>query len=107
MLDRELDETVFNDDQVVVEMTDEDGNVYYYVEEMIIPVGDERFALLVSVEPTECECEDEDCDCGENFDSIIAKIIVDENGEDLYVEPTDEEFEAVEKAYNKLMDDLS
>jgi len=107
MLDRELDETVFNDDQVVVEMTDEDGNVYYYVEEMIIPVGDERFALLVSVEPTECECDDDDCDCGEDFDSIIAKIIVDENGEDLYVEPTDEEFEAVEKAYNKLMDDLS
>ena len=107
MLDKEIDETVFNDDQVVVEMTDEDGNVYYYVEEMIIPVGDERFALLVSVEPTECECDDEDCDCGEDFDSIIAKIIVDENGEDLYVEPTDEEFEAVEKAYNKLMDDLS
>ena len=107
MLDKEIDETVFNDDQVVVEMTDEDGNVYYYVEEMIIPVGDERFALLVSVEPTECECDDDDCDCGEDFDSIIAKIIVDENGEDLYVEPTDEEFEAVEKAYNKLMDDLS
>ena len=107
MADKKLDENVVEDEgQVVVEMTDEDGNVYYYVEELIIPVGDERYALLVAAEPEEHVCEDEDCDCDEG-DVIIAKIIVDENGEDIYIEPTDEEFEAVQRVYDQLMDDLS
>ena len=106
MADKKIDETVFDEDEIIVEMTDEDGNVYYYVEEMIIPVGEERYALLVAAEPEEHVCEDEDCDCDEG-DVIIAKIVVNADGEDEYVEPTDEEFEAVQKAYDKLMDDLS
>ena len=106
MADKKIDETVFDEDEIIVEMTDEDGNVYYYVEEMISPVGEERYALLVAAEPEEHVCEDEDCDCDEG-DVIIAKIVVNADGEDEYVEPTDEEFEAVQKAYDKLMDDLS
>ena len=46
------------DDDVLIEMTDEDGNVFYYVEEMIIPVDGENFALLV-----EYKGEEHDCDC--------------------------------------------
>ncbi len=92
------------DDDFLIEMTDEDGNVYYYVEEMIIPVGEENFALLVEVKD-----ENEHgagCDCGcEDDDVIIAKIVLNEAGEEEYVEPTDEEFEKVQAAYEKLLDE--
>ena len=95
----------FPEEDIVVEMTDDEGNVFYYSEEMIIPVGDENFALLVAIPDEEEEhFHDEDCDCGCCDDEvIIAKIITDENGEEIYVEPTDEEFERVSKAYDELM----
>ena len=96
------------DDDFLVEMTDEDGNVFYYTEEMIIPVGDENFALLVEVHDHDhdhghCDCGC-DCDC-EGDDVIIAKIVIGENGEEEYIEPTDEEFERVQEAYEKLLDE--
>ena len=90
------------DDDVLIEMTDEDGNVFYYVEEMIIPVDGENFALLVEVKDEE---HDEGCDCGcEDDDVIIAKIIVNADGEEEYIEPTDEEFEKVQQAYEEILD---
>lgn len=88
------------DDDFLIEMTDEDGNVFYYVEEMIIPVDGENFALLVEVHD-DCDCGD-DCDCED--DVIIAKIVVNADGEEEYVEPTDEEFDKVQAAYEKLLD---
>lgn len=87
-------------DDFYIEMTDEDGNVFYYVEEMIIPVDGENFALLVEVHD-DCDCGD-DCDCED--DVIIAKIVVNADGEEEYVEPTDEEFDKVQAAYEKLLD---
>lgn len=101
-------------DDVVVEMTDEDGNSYYYTEQMIIPVGDDDFALLVEIKDHKHEhCEHhhehehEGCGCGcEEGDVVIAKIVTDpETGEDIYIEPTDEEFEAVQKAYEEMISD--
>lgn len=99
-------------DDVVVEMTDEDGNSYYYTEQMIIPVGDDDFALLVEIkdhkhEHCEHHHEHEGCGCGcEEGDVVIAKIVTDpETGEDIYIEPTDEEFEAVQKAYEEMISD--
>ena len=106
MANKKIDENVFDEDEVIVEMTDEDGNVFYYVEEMIIPVDGERFAILIAAEPEGHVCEDEDCDCDEG-DVIIAKIVVNENGEDEYIEPTDEEFAAFEAVYDQMMEDLS
>ncbi|MBR6013582.1 MAG: DUF1292 domain-containing protein [Selenomonadaceae bacterium] len=93
------------EEDIIVEMTDDEGNVYYYSEEMIIPVGDENFALLVAIHDDEEEhFHDENCDCGCDDDEvIIAKIVLNENGEEEYVEPTDEEFERVSKAYDELM----
>ena len=95
------------EEDVVVEMTDEEGNSYYYRQEMIIPVGDDKFALLIGIHD-----EDEEhthscgCGCGEHDeDVLIAKIVVDEDGEEEYVEPTDEEFDAVQQAYDELMDE--
>lgn len=108
----DFDEEDFDD--VVVEMTDEDGNSYFYSEQMIIPVGDDDFALLVEIkdhdhEHCDHEHEHEGCGCGcdcEEGDVIIAKIVTDpETGEDVYVEPTDEEFEAVQKAYEEMISD--
>ncbi len=93
---------------LVVVMTDEDGNEFYYEEEMIIPVGEERFALLVGI-PSEEEEHGHSCGCGcdhegdEEEDVIIAKIVVDESGEETYIEPSDEEFEAVQKVYEELL----
>lgn len=109
-VDENFDDEEFGD--VVVEMTDDEGNSYYYTEEMIIPVGDDRYALLVEIHDHDhCDCDHEhehdDCDCGcEDGDVIIAKIVKDENGEDIYIEPTDEEFDAVQKAYEEMIDDF-
>ena len=36
--------------------------------------------------------------------AIIAKIVKNEDGEEEYVEPTDEEFARVQKAYDALVD---
>ena len=65
---------------------------------MIIPVDGVDFALLVGLNVENDESFDEE----ENV--IIAKIVKDENGEDEYVDPTDEEFEKVQAVYNELCD---
>lgn len=93
-----LDE--FEEEPVVV-MTDEEGNEYYYREDMIIPIGDKKFAILVSIDD-ECECGEAECEC-EDIDVFIARIDTDENGEEVYVDPTDEEFEQVRDAYEDLL----
>ena len=98
------EEDFSDDDGIIVEMTDEDGNSYFYVEEMVIPVGNDRFALLVELHD-EHE-HGEGCGCGcEDDDVIIAKIVTNEDGEDEYIEPTDEEFKAVQAAYEKILDE--
>ena len=98
---------MMNEEDVVVVMTDEDGHEYYYRDEMIIPVDEERYALLVGIHGEDeehaagcgCGCEDGD------EDVIIAKIVVNDEGEEEYIEPSDEEFEAVQKAYDALVDE--
>ena len=103
----DLDEEEGN---IIVEMTDAEGNVFLYEEEMIIPIDDKKFALLVAL-PYESEeggyhYHEHGCDCGcEDDDVIIAKIITNAEGEEEYVEPTDEEFEIVRQAYNDFFSD--
>lgn len=108
MSDKEK-EILDEDADVIVEMTDEDGNSYYYREEMIIPVGDDKFALLIGIHDEEEEEEHAHscgCGCGEHDeDVLIAKVVMGDDGEEEYVEPTDEEFDAVQRAYDALMDD--
>ena len=102
-------EILDEDADVIVEMTDEEGNSYYYREEMIIPVGDDKFALLIGIHDEEEEEEHaHSCGCGcseHDEDVLIAKVIMGDDGEEEYVEPTDEEFDAVQRAYDALMDD--
>jgi uncharacterized protein YrzB (UPF0473 family) len=107
MADIEKDDLEELDEELVVVMTDEEGNEYYYREEMIVPVGDKQYAILIPIEDSE---EEDDCECGagcgcseDEVDVYIARIDTDENGEEIYVDPTDEEFEEVRKAYEELM----
>lgn len=86
------------DDNIIVEMKDEYGNVYYYLEEMIVPVDGEKFALLTSVH------DDDNFDDEE--DVIVAKIILNDNGEEEYIEPTDKEFERFQQVYEELMENI-
>ena len=76
---------------------------------MIIPVGDDKFALLIGIHDEEEEEEHAHscgCGCGEHDeDVLIAKVVMGDDGEEEYVEPTDEEFDAVQRAYDALMDD--
>jgi len=106
LADFEKDNLTEIDEEPVVVMTDEDGNEFYYREEMIIPVGDKRFAVLVPIDiEAECDCghdHEDECDY-EDVDVYIARIDIDENGEEIYVDPTDEEFEEAVKAYDELM----
>ena len=87
-------------DSIVV-LTDDEGNESYFIEEMVLPVGDKQFAILVGIN-ADC-CEDEECHChdheeDEDENVIIARIEFNEEGEPEYVAPTDEEFEAVKVA---------
>ena len=84
------------EEQIVV-ITDDEGNELYFREEMVVPVGKKNFAILAQINLEDCECEDEDV--------IIARIEFDENGEEVYLAPTDEEFDEVKAAYEKLMED--
>jgi len=111
MSDIEKDNLEFDDmdDESVVVMTDEDGNEYYYHEELIIPMGNKRYAVLVPLDDV-CDCEEENCSCvrfdeTEETDIFIARIDIDEDGEEIYIDPTDEEFEQVCREYERLMED--
>lgn len=90
------------DEDVIVVITNEEGEERYYREEMIIPIGDDRFAVLVALSASS---EEELADAEEGDEATIAKIIVDEDGEDIYTDPTDEEFDEVRRAYELLEDD--
>ncbi len=93
----------------VVVITDEDGNEVEFMQEMVVPVGDKQFAILVGLDEDECDCDDEECghhhhdhDDEEDENVIVARIDYDENGDAIYVAPTDEEFEEFQKVYAEL-----
>ena len=93
----------FNDEveeENIIEITDDDGNVTYFAEEMVIPVNGKNFAILVEVPIDEAEVVETG---DENV--IIARIDFDEKGEPLYVGPTEEEFEEVKAAYETMTAD--
>ncbi len=101
-------------DEIIIAMTDDEGNQYYYAQELILQVGGEKYALLVpTVADEEAEggehhhADGEPCGCGEDDEdaAFFAKIVLDENGEEAYIEPTDEEFEAVCAAYDELLEE--
>jgi uncharacterized protein YrzB (UPF0473 family) len=99
--DFEMDQE-FDMNESIVVMTDEEGNEKFYREEVLFPVGDNTFAVLVELRMTE-EGDIEDLD--EEADIFMAKVEIDEDGEETYTDPTDEEFEAALAAYEEIFDD--
>ncbi|MCH3951140.1 MAG: DUF1292 domain-containing protein [Acidaminococcus sp.] len=97
---KEKDMMDTQDQEELVIITDEAGNETYYTEEMVIPVDNKNFALLVKAQADDEAAEDDDDTV------IIARMEFDENGEPLYLDPTDEEFEVVKKAYDAIMDEM-
>lgn len=79
----------------VIVIADEEGHETYYEEEMQIPYDNKRFAILLSL-PEEEETGHQD----DEPDIIIARI-EQEAGEDVYVAPTEEEFDAVAAIYTE------
>ena len=90
-----------HDEDVIVVMTNEDGDERYYREEMIIPIGEDRFAVLIALTASS---EEELAHAEEGDEATIAKIVT-EDGEDIYTDPTDEEFDAVRRAYELLAEE--
>lgn len=77
---------------IIVTATDDDGNEVDYQEVQRLELGGKVFALLVEVTDGE---EDDD------GDAIVARVD-QEDGEDVYVAPTDEEFDAANAAFDEL-----
>lgn len=101
----DMDQEVFEGE--IIEMHDEEGNTYLYHQEEIFIVDENKYAVLV---PVEDEHEHHHCDCGCEHDedevaAIIAKIVVNEDGEEEYVDPTEEEFDAAVAAYDALVEE--
>lgn len=86
----------------VIVIDDGEGNEMYYEEEVVIPYNNKEFAILVSLPPEDCGA---DCACHEEPEIIIARIDATEDGEEEYVAPTDEEFDAVLAIYEELGED--
>ena len=68
---------------IIVTATDDDGNEVNYQEVQRIDIDGKVFALLVEVP----DSEDDDAD--DDGDAIVARVDV-EDGEEVYVAPTDE-----------------
>ena len=77
---------------IIVTATDDQGNEVEYQEVQRLDLDGKVFTLLVEV------TEDE-----EGGDAIIARVD-QEAGEDVYVAPTDEEFDAANAKFDELLD---
>jgi uncharacterized protein YrzB (UPF0473 family) len=95
-------EAIHEHDEAIVVMTDENGNESYFVEDVVIPIGEDTFALLVSITKEEFESGEINSQDDENVDVFVAKIGFDENNETIYVDPSEEEFQAFQVAYEAL-----
>lgn len=98
---KDIDKTeAYEEEDQIIEMVDDAGNKSYYVVDMILPLEKNNFAVLIGVTLDE-KGDFKDVD-EENM--VISRVEFDENGEEIYVAPTDAEFAAARDAYEKMMD---
>lgn len=76
---------------MVITITSPDGEEKDFQEVDAVEIDGKIFSLLLEI----CENEDE-------AEAIIARVD-EEDGEPVYVEPTEEEFEAASKAFEELV----
>lgn len=86
----------------LVTLTDEEGHEEYYMEDLTIEYDGKTFAVLIPYMEEDGEIAD---GAEVDVDAIIAKI-EEEDGEVVYVAPTDDEFDAVSKIYNEMLQDM-
>ena len=72
------------EESIIVTIDDTEGNSRDFVQDMVIPFDGKEFAVLVSIP--------ESMDSEEEPDIILARIDKDQDGEVVYVSPTDEEY---------------
>lgn len=82
------------EDPIIITITGPDGDERDYVQDTVIPFAGKEFAVLVSIPEKE--------DSEEEPDIILARIDKDENGEAVYLPPTDEEYDAVADIYDAM-----
>ena len=80
---------------IIVTATDDEGNEVNYQEVQRIDWDGKVFALLGEVPDSENDADDDD------GDAIVARVDM-EDGEEVYVAPTDEEFDAANAAFDEL-----
>ena len=104
MTDKEMDMGLMDDEQLLV-LTDEEGKEHPTVVVDQFSVGENDYVVLLPINPEGC---DDDCECsfcsGEE-EAFLLKVITNEQGEEEYVEPTEEEFAEAEAAYAELQDE--
>ena len=110
-MDEEVKNLTYNneetEDQVVV-LQDNEGKDNYFRIDMVYPVAEKTYAVLVPINPE--TGEDLDCDCEDHYhehadgegDAFIVKVDFDEKGEEGFVVPTEVEFKEAIAAYEKL-----
>lgn len=79
---------------VLVKITGPDGTERAFVEDVVIPYDGKEFAVLVSIPESK-----EDTSVP---DIVLTRKVRGDNGEDEYLSPSDEEFEAVAELYSKM-----
>lgn len=102
MADKEIMDMDFSDEDQLLILTDEEGKEHHTVVVDQFSVDEKNYVVLLPVNPEGC---DDDCECsfcsGEE-EAFLLKVIVNEQGEEEYVEPTEEEFAEAEEAYAAL-----
>lgn len=83
----------------VLQFEDEDGNTQSFVEDVVINYKDQQFAVLAQI-PN----EDDDHEGQDETYMILARIEVNEQGEEEYVtlDENDEDFDAVVEIYENM-----
>lgn len=97
---KDINEMEEYEEEQIIEMLDDQGNKSYYLVDMIIPMEKNNFAVLVGV-----ELDDKGNMKDVDEENMVISRVEFEDGEEVYVAPTDEEFEAVRDAYEKMMEE--
>lgn len=88
------------EDPIYVEMYDDKDNLLLFERENVFTVEGKQFAVLV-----QRYLEEEDVDEDEEENVVVARMDFDENGEEVYFDPSDEEFAKFMEYYEKLTDE--
>jgi len=97
-----IDQDEFDD---VIVFTDDDGKEHAFYEEQQFIVGGNTYAVLVGLKDDACVCGDDNCHChesNEDMAAILAKVEFDDDGNPVYVEPSEKEFEEASAAYQAI-----